>query len=87
MTEPKFTRGPWRWDKSREYGYARLESDDCVVLEPGGMNDGDSPITWMGEEMTEADAALIVAAPELYAELERIDPNNPVLAKARGETE
>ena len=30
-------------------------------------------------------AKLIAAAPELYAELNRLDPNNATLLKARGE--
>jgi hypothetical protein len=40
------------------------------VLLPDGVNDGDQPITWMGEEMTDADAHLIASAPDLYAALE-----------------
>jgi hypothetical protein len=98
MTETKFTPGPWRWYESSEYGYASLESNDRVVLESGGMNEGDFPITWMGEEMTAADAALIATAPELYpmtAELleiarryesgDFIQRAEAILAKARGE--
>ena len=33
----------------------------------------------------DAEALLGSYAPELYAELARIDPTNPILAKARGE--
>tara|TARA_R110000822_G_scaffold296527_1_gene418966 strand:+ start:360 stop:701 length:342 start_codon:yes stop_codon:yes gene_type:complete len=63
----KHTEGPWVWVKSRDYGYTALINPDTgvEVLTTGGINDGDDPITWMGEEMTDDDLALIAAAPDL----------------------
>ena len=72
-TETKFTPGPWEWRKSAWFGYSALinPSLNCDVLLAGGENDGDSPITWLGEEMSQCDAHLIAAAPDLYEALEK----------------
>ncbi len=68
------TAGPWEWIDSPEgYGYSALVgAENAEVLVPGGINDGDCPITWMGEESTEDDRALIASAPNLLATCERV---------------
>ena len=74
MTEPKFTPGPWRIDGSLTPWVMAGHLHIATIV---GCLDGN----WRS-----ANAFLMVTAPELYAELARIDPANPVLAKARGET-
>jgi hypothetical protein len=70
MSEAKHTPGPWEWVAHGEYGYSALtNSVNSEVLATGGFNDGDYPVTWMGEEMSDADARLIAAAPELLEAL------------------
>lgn len=71
MDKHKHTPGPWVWQPSDEYGYSALWNPDTrtEVVTTSGRNDGDNPITWMGEEMSEADALLIAAAPDLLAAL------------------
>lgn len=65
------TKPPWKFIKGRGYGYSMLVgAGDIEILTTGGYNDGDSPITWMGEELTEADKLLIEAAPNLLAACE-----------------
>jgi len=73
MTEAKHTPGPWRWEEG-SWGYSTLFNPrtNQEVLTTGGQNDGDRPITWMGEDMTDADRDLIAAAPELLAFIEEI---------------
>lgn len=74
------TEGPWEFltETVLGYGYSTLWSAATrrEVLVTGGRNDGDSPITWMGEEMTAEDRAFIEAAPalvrDLLAECERL---------------
>lgn len=73
--ETKFTNGKWVYDELNGSvvidGIEVMRFDDCDI-------DAD--------EMTgRANCQLIAAAPDLYAELERLDPTNPALAKARGE--
>ena len=70
MTEPKFTPGPWEITRGLITVQVYIDKCSCFI----GRN-----------EEAMANAHLIAAAPELYAELARINPNNPVLAKARGE--
>ena len=77
MTEPKFTPGPWN---GMIFSH---EPKEIIIIDTERAR-------WLasienGAPETEANAHLIAAAPELYAELARIDPTNPVLAKARGE--
>ena len=86
MTEPKFTPGPWfaindgtKNEPMRSVKAARIAGQK-PRHEVAICATGDSP-----QEMENANAYLIATAPELYAELARIDPTNPVLAKARGE--
>lgn len=69
----KHTPGPWEWIESPEgYGFSILVGpDNAEVLVPGGINDGDTPITWMGGEMSEADMLLLKAAPNLLKWLRR----------------
>jgi hypothetical protein len=68
------TPGPWKFETSGWYGYSTLWNPDTrqEVLVTSGRNDGDSPITWMGEELSDADRALIEAAPDLLAALEQL---------------
>ena len=68
----EYTKGPWEWVGSDHYGYSALWNPETrqEVLVTGGINDGDDPITWMGEELTDGDKGLIAAAPEILEELE-----------------
>ena len=68
---PAYTPGPWEFSLSGHYGYSTLWNPATrkEVLTTGGFNDGDYPIVWMGEEASEADLALICAAPDLLAAL------------------
>lgn len=68
MRDNTFTPGPWSWELSDHYGYSVLWNAEKreEVISTGGINDGDSPITWMGEEMTERNKNLIASAPDLY---------------------
>ena len=68
------TKGPWKF-KEYEYGYSGLEGGDGeYIFYPDGYNDGDRPITWLGEEMTEVNRVMIENAPDdirdLLAEVE-----------------
>jgi len=70
------TKGPWKF-KEYEYGYSGLEGGDGeYIFYPDGYNDGDRPITWLGEEMTEVNRVMIENAPDdirdLLAEVERL---------------
>jgi hypothetical protein len=71
MTEPKFTPGPWRHIPWHE------EEGPPAILAPAGWR--------IASFASEYDAKLCSFAPELYRELALKDPNNPILAKARGE--
>ncbi len=68
MRDNTFTPGPWEWEASGHYGYSVLWNPEKreEVINTGGINDGDTPITWMGEEMTEQNKNLIAAAPDMY---------------------
>lgn len=89
MTEPKFTPGPWSVIKGRHFYEDRfgveIKGDDFSIQPQMGM--------------TEANAHLIAAAPELYEALEElliqtrqyghkpeIKMAEAALAKARGES-
>lgn len=70
------TPGPWKFETSNWYGYSTLWNPETrqEVLVTGGRNDGDDPITWMGEDLSNADRAVIEAAPDLLAALHLIIP-------------
>lgn len=74
MVKHVHTAGPWVFEPSRHYGYTTLWNPDTLeeVIATGGFNDGDSPVTWMGEEMSEGDRLLISAAPTLLEALIRL---------------
>ena len=74
LNNTKHTPGPWKWVESGEYGYSSLFNPvlNVEIITTGGLNDGDNPITWMGEELSSADASLIAAAPELLEALKDI---------------
>jgi hypothetical protein len=78
----KWTPGPWRRDLFHNGALGgRVVGRDGTPV--GSVTrKADKPY-----DQKLADLALLSAAPELYAELERLDPTNPVLAKARGETD
>lgn len=87
MSDAQHTPGPWKWVPSPAWGYSALWNEETrqEVLVPGGRNEADSPETWMGEEMSEADKALIASAPGLAAELAHAsgalcDANETILA-------
>ncbi len=69
----KHTPAPWEWTRERhaDMGYSGLWNAQTrqEVFVSGGRNDGDYPITWIGEDMSDADKALISAAPDLLEAL------------------
>src|SRR5258708_3707050 len=94
--------GPWEVELHRDYGDSTLWKPETRpgVLTVGGRNDGDDPVVWMGEELTDADRRMIEGAPALFAALENImdarwrpegmredhaDAARAALAKVRGE--
>ena len=112
MSDTKFTKGNWHWREDEwNGGWSGLYSDnDTPVLEPQSCNEGNDGAAWFatvddaGEEgLTDADRALIAAAPELYEALSLVlahlpDPQCAIwrdvqsramqaLAKAKGEDE
>jgi len=90
MSDTKFTPGPWAWSEDKwNGGWSGLFAEgDTPVLVPQSRNDGDDGAAWFAtvdeadeEGLTDADRALIAAAPELYraakealAVIERIRP-------------
>jgi hypothetical protein len=76
--ETKFTPAPWKIGAPPPNGEQTIGTASGMMVAVATTGVG------MGEE-TLANAHLIAAAPDLYAELERLDPTNPALAKARGE--
>ena len=104
MTDTKFSQGPWHAITVRHEAYdsilisTDIVGDDrvCFMSTPGNGGDIEAEIT----EIT-ANAALIAAAPDLYAALKQIiddmgddgvsccpaarDQGRAALAKARGE--
>ena len=89
MSEPKFTKGPWKWQDEEEYGIV--------------VHAEHSPIAMVICEEDKANATLIAAAPDMYEALCAVkqsslcescgDDNcdeciiNIALRKARGEGE
>jgi len=79
MTDAKFTPGPWAWHEDKwNGGWKGLYSGDTPVLVPQSCNDGDDGAAWFAtvddadeEGLTDADRALIAAAPKLYEALTR----------------
>ena len=75
-----YTKGPWHWspDAFRDGYSALLDNNDDPVLYPQRENDGDDGAAWFGTDedyygetaLTEANANLIAAAPELFELLE-----------------
>ena len=101
MTDAKFTPGPWAWHEDKwNGGWRGLYSGDTPVLVPQSCNDGDDGAAWFAtvddadeEGLTDADRALIAAAPAMYEALrclrdgEGLPPCTTIddlLAKARG---
>ena len=56
MSEPKFTKGPWKWQDEEEYGIV--------------VHAEHSPIAMVICEEDKANATLIAAAPDMYEALE-----------------
>jgi hypothetical protein len=84
MTDPKFTK--WMYfavfDESIQ---VRSKEDDSRLATLHHFKGPHGKFGRIDISEVEANAHLFATAPELYAELARIDPTNPVLAKARGE--
>ena len=80
MTDAKFTPGPWAWHEDKWNGGGKgLYSGDTPVLVPQSCNDGDDGAAWFAtvddadeEGLTDADRALIAAAPKLYKALDLV---------------
>lgn len=93
MTEPKFTKGPWSVDHYalhvESIGCRKAPARVCDIRGWGYLTGKGHGALGLSQSeailIQKANAYLIAAAPELYDELARIDPTNPVLAKARGE--
>ena len=68
------TPSPWEWVESDEYGFSTLWNPETRVeiLHPGGINDGDTPIVWMGEMLSDEDRLLMQASPDMHEALEDI---------------
>lgn len=66
--EPKFTKGPWRWEGDGDFG-SHLSSNngdgDVVRARWGGGSSAEL-------EVSDGDKHLIAAAPDMYAALEVI---------------
>jgi hypothetical protein len=90
--EPKFTPGPWKVRHLRE-GHV----DETFVAQ--SLAGSIAGVDGMGRDINRANAALIAAAPDLYAALERVlhwQPNDSAsdlvavaeaaLSRARGES-
>ncbi|MBL4766313.1 MAG: hypothetical protein JKY94_01070 [Rhodobacteraceae bacterium] len=84
MGNATHTPGPWEFLPSDHYGYAALWNPETreEILVTGGLNDGDEPITWMGEELSEANARLIAAAPETSTERDALLAVNAEMLEA-----
>lgn len=76
----RFTPPPWRFDSNSGVIESLYNNEITTVIEARHGCSGD---TWI--EVRAANRLLIETAPELYHELMRLDPDNRVLAKARGE--
>ena len=65
------TPAPWEWVEY-EYGFSSLWNPETKeeILHPGGVNDGDAPIVWMGEMLNDADRLLMQASPDMFEVLE-----------------
>ena len=81
MTDTKFTPGPWAWHEDKwNGGWTGLYADDWQpIVVPQSRNDGDDGAAWFAtvdeadeEGLTDADRALIAAAPELFTTLKAI---------------
>lgn len=91
MTKPKFTPGPWQYANYTDF----LEIQNTDPVNPKEIAYIDD---WTDEHEAAANAALIAAAPKMYARLEQVaedfealgltsnrDSVLRLLAKARGE--
>lgn len=61
------TPGPWQWVRNHFWdGYSGIVGpDNQEVLFPNTANDGDDGAAWFADFPSEADANLIIAAPDL----------------------
>lgn len=64
MSAPTFTPGPWHLD--RHDGFREPSTDDFAIVAPTVICPA---IVWGGLRESEANANLIAAAPDLFAEL------------------
>ncbi len=63
MSEPKFTPGPW------ECGLERMEEPDKRLIWAVSLQVASTKSIWISQEIQEANALLISAAPDMYAAL------------------
>ena len=81
MSETKFTPAPWCWVHYKDVdGFYGLYSGDQPIVYPQRCNDGDDGNAWFSTDesyygetaLTEADAHLIAAAPEMYDFIKKV---------------
>lgn len=76
MSRAKFTPGPW----NNKYGNFIYTQNKGLIATCRPFNGSADQL-----EIAFANARLMAAAPEMYALVEMIDPNHPILAKIRGD--
>ena len=67
------TPAPWEWVEY-EYGFSVLWNPDTKeeIVDVSGVNEGDYPLVWMGEQLNDADRLLMQASPDMFEALGNI---------------
>lgn len=64
----------WEFVKSDHYGFFCLvDQNGNDILIPDGQNDGDYPVCWMGEDMSDHVKRLIEVSPDLLAVCQHVE--------------